>query len=131
MDTPTRILEMLRARGALSGAQIASVLGVSRQAAHRHLLRLMDQGRVNRTGRTRGVKYRLPGGRGEHPTPPAAPFRKSYRFEGLMEDAVLAQVARRLSLRSSLSAAAYRIFTYAFTEMLNNAIEHSHSPTRS
>lgn len=46
-----------------------------------------------------------------------------------MEDAALADVALRLALRRSLSAAAYEIFAYAFTEMLNNAIEHSHSPT--
>ena len=37
---------MFRKRGALSGAQIAAAIGLSRQAAHRHLVRLLDAGRV-------------------------------------------------------------------------------------
>jgi biotin operon repressor len=129
MDVRTRILKTLGARGALSGAQIAAEIGISRQAAHRHLIRLVDEGLLSRTGRTRGVVYRLPGRRGEPLTPAAAPFHRTYRIEGLAEDAVLADVSLRLSLRKSLSAAAYPIFAYAFTEMLNNAIEHSHSPS--
>jgi len=129
MDIRSRILKTLRTRGALSGAQIAAVLGLSRQAAHRHLIRLMDEGLLSRTGRTRGVVYRLPDRRGEPRTPTPEPFHRKYRIDGLMEDAVLAEVALRLALRRALSAAAYRIFAYAFTEMLNNAIEHAHSPT--
>jgi anti-sigma regulatory factor (Ser/Thr protein kinase)/uncharacterized protein (DUF1330 family) len=46
-----------------------------------------------------------------------------------MEDAVFADVAQRLALGRSVSKAAYQIFQYSFTEMLNNAIEHSHSLT--
>jgi biotin operon repressor/anti-sigma regulatory factor (Ser/Thr protein kinase) len=129
MDVTTRILETLRKRGALSGAQIAAAIGLSRQAAHRHLVRLMDLGRVRRTGRTRGVLYRLPVLGAPPARPDAAPFHGKYGIDGLMEDAVLAEVVLRLALRRTLSAAAYRIFAYAFTEMLNNAIEHSHSPT--
>jgi biotin operon repressor/anti-sigma regulatory factor (Ser/Thr protein kinase) len=128
MDVRTRILQTLKKRGALSGAQIAAVLGISRQAAHRHLIRLLDEGLLMRTGKTRGVIYRIPRRGGESPGPTPTPFRRSYRIDGLMEDAVLADVALRLSLRRDLSAAAYPIFAYAFTEMLNNAIEHSHSP---
>ncbi len=124
----SRILKTLSSRHSLSGAQIAAVLGVSRQAAHRHLVRLLEEGLLTRTGRTRGVQYRLPDRRGKA-APPAQPFHRKYRIDGLMEDEVLADVALRLALRRSLSAAAYEIFAYAFTEMLNNAVEHSHSPT--
>jgi DNA-binding transcriptional ArsR family regulator len=129
MDTRSRILDALRSRRSLSGAQIAEAVGLSRQAVHRHLMRLLDEGRVRRTGRTRGVLYRLPDRGGNAPAPSPDPFRRTYRIAGLMEDAVLADVTVRLGLRRSLSAAAYEIFAYAFTEMLNNAIEHSHSPT--
>ncbi len=127
MDIRGRILEEVRKRGALSGAQIAVALGISRQAAHRHLVRLSDEGRLARSGRTRGVLYRLPGGGAPRPRLPA-PFRREYRTLGLMEDTVLAEAALRLSLTRALSAAAYRIFSYAFTEMVNNAIEHSRAP---
>lgn len=129
MDTRSRILKTLRSRDSLSGAQIAALLGLSRQAAHRHLVRLMDERLLSRTGRTRGVLYRLPGRRGKASARPPEPFHRKYRIDGLVEDAVLANVAMRLALRRSLSAAAYEIFAYAFTEMLNNAIEHSHSRT--
>jgi anti-sigma regulatory factor (Ser/Thr protein kinase) len=88
----------------------------------------MDEGLLHRTGRTRGVAYRLPNRRGEPLPATPGPFHKKYHLEGLREDAVYADVALRLALRRSLSSAAYRIFAYAFTEMLNNAIEHSHSP---
>lgn len=129
MDTRSRILKTLGSHDSLSGAQIAAMVGLSRQAVHRHLVRLLDEGRLSRTGRTRGVLYRLPDRGGRTPTPPPEPFHRKYRIDGLMEDAALADVALRLALRRSLSAAAYEIFAYAFTEMLNNAIEHSHSPT--
>ena len=52
-----------------------------------------------------------------------------YRTDGLQEDEVLEEAALRLPLRRALSAAAWKIYAYAFTEMLNNAIEHSHAPT--
>ncbi len=129
MDVRSRILKTLRTRGALSGAQIAARVGLSRQAAHRHLLRLMDEGVLRRTGRTRGVMYSLPDRHHEARGQTREPFRGKYPTDGLMEDRVLEEVALRLKLRRALSAAAYRIFAYAFTEMLNNAIEHSHAPT--
>jgi DNA-binding MarR family transcriptional regulator len=130
MDTRSRILAALRSRRSWSGAQIAAALGLTRQAAHRHLIRLLDEGLVRRTGRTRGVLYRLPdrGGNAPASSSPAS-FHRAYRIDGLMEDAVFADAEVRLALRRSLSGAAYEIFAYAFTEMLNNAIEHSHSPT--
>jgi anti-sigma regulatory factor (Ser/Thr protein kinase)/biotin operon repressor len=129
MDIRGRILNTLSTRGDLSGAQIAAVVGLSRQGVHRHLIRLVDEGLLRRTGRTRGVVYRLPARRGEPQITAPEPFRRKYQVEGLMEDAVLAEVGLRLALRRSMTPGAFRIFAYAFTEMLNNAIEHSHSPT--
>jgi anti-sigma regulatory factor (Ser/Thr protein kinase) len=57
----------------------------------------------------------------------AVSYRRSFATAGLAEDAVLAEITVSLDLRHRLSGPAYRIFAYAFTEMLNNAIEHSHS----
>jgi biotin operon repressor/anti-sigma regulatory factor (Ser/Thr protein kinase) len=124
MDTRERILRIVKTKAQVSGAAIAAALGISRQAAHRHLIALLDQGRLVRTGRTRGALYGLPGGPGGDDTLPG-PFRRTYRTRGLKEDAVFAEAALRLNLRSTVSTSAYRISAYAFTEMLNNAIEHS------
>ncbi|MCX7031366.1 MAG: DUF4325 domain-containing protein [Spirochaetes bacterium] len=129
MDAPARILQALRKSGPLSGARIATLLGMSRQAAHRHLIRLLDQGAVRRSGRTRGLLYALPK-RGHLPAPAKEKtYRRTFPIDGLREDVVYTDVAVRLDLKRALSAPAYRIFAYAFTEMLNNAVEHSGSPT--
>jgi DNA-binding transcriptional ArsR family regulator len=129
MDSSDRILKAVRELGPASGARIASLLGISRQAAHRHLGRLLDQGKLERDGRTRGVLYRLPGGRPTSARPSTASYRRTFKIHGLQEDVVFTEVSSRLNLRRTLSNAAYRIFNYAFTEMLNNAIEHSRSST--
>ncbi|MGA2640901.1 MAG: DUF4325 domain-containing protein [Spirochaetia bacterium] len=129
MDTRARILDIVRKKGSISGARIAALLGISRQAVHRHLAALLDQRRLVRSGRTRGALYRLPG-RGD-PGDPALPqpFRRTYLTRELKEDAVFGEAALWLNLRAAVSSAAYRIGAYAFTEMLNNAIEHSGAAT--
>jgi anti-sigma regulatory factor (Ser/Thr protein kinase)/biotin operon repressor len=127
MDTRERILRAVRARTGISGAAIAAALGISRQAAHRHLIALLEQGRLVRSGRTRGVQYAMPGRSRTGESLPG-PFHRTYPTRGLAEDTVFAEATLRLRLRSALSRAAYRICAYAFTEMLNNAIEHSHAP---
>jgi anti-sigma regulatory factor (Ser/Thr protein kinase)/biotin operon repressor len=129
MDTRGRMVDLVRKRRSISGAGIAAVLGISRQAAHRHLMALLDQGRLARSGRTRGALYRLPGRAGTGEPAQPEPFRRTYETRGLQEDEVFGEVALRLNLRTAVSPAAYRIAAYAFTEMLNNAIEHSKAPT--
>lgn len=56
---------------------------------------------------------------------------RAYRFAiaGLAEDRVWSELARDVPVVASLTAEARTIAAYAFTEMLNNAIEHSGSKT--
>jgi anti-sigma regulatory factor (Ser/Thr protein kinase) len=126
MDTPQRIVAIVKKRGAISGAGIAADLGISRQAAHRHLRGLVEQGVLQMTGRTRDAVYHLSTGKRAGAAPPAV-FRRTYLTKGLQEDLVFAEVDRRLALGKSVTPNAYRILAYALTEMLNNAIEHSHA----
>jgi predicted ArsR family transcriptional regulator len=121
VETRKRIVAILKRRGGLSGARIAADLGISRQAAHRYLRGLIEQGVLQMTGRTRDAVYRLPAGRRAKPVPPAV-FRRTYPTEGLQEDLVFAEVDRRLALRKFVTANAHRILSYALTEILNNAI---------
>ena len=129
MDARGRILDIVRKQGRISGAGIAAVIGISRQAAHRQLVALLDQGRLVRSGRTRSALYRLPGRTREKDDALPEPFRRTYVTRGLKEDAVFAEAALWLNLRAAVSPAAFRIGAYAFTEMLNNAIEHSRAAT--
>jgi biotin operon repressor/anti-sigma regulatory factor (Ser/Thr protein kinase) len=129
MGYAERILRIVRESGNASGAKIASILGISRQAVHRHLGRMLDEGKLERDGRTRGVLYRLPGTQSKSARASTGSYGRTFTIEGLQEDIVFTEVSSRLDLKRTLSTAAYRIFNYAFTEMLNNAVEHSRSPT--
>ncbi len=122
-----RILRIVKERGSASGAAIAAVLGISRQAVHAHLGRLLDAGKLEREGRTRGVQYMLPSARKGLAARSTPEYRRSFGLEGLQEDAVFAELSLFLDLKAGLLKTSYKVFNYAFTEMLNNAIEHSRS----
>lgn len=117
------ILESILERGQMTGPELAELLGVSRQAVNKHLRALILDGKVAKHGVTRGAVYR-PAGRDE---PTERRRRGTYPLKGLEEDRVFLESSRSLGLRSVLSENAWEILSYAFTEMLNNAIEHSRS----
>ena len=132
MDTAERIVELLAGGKPLSGQEIANRLGLTRQAINRHIQRLARAGRIAKSGRTKNARYLLvhPGG---EPPPVGAPaeaereFARRYRIEGLREDFVFREVELFLGLKKRLSSWALEGFQYAFTEILNNAIDHSRS----
>lgn len=84
--------------------------------SHRLLSGLVKDGRLARSGRGRSVTYRDSGG---------LPFVRHYPRAVIAEDRVWAEVATACSAVGELPKAARSILQYAFTEMLNNAIEHS------
>jgi anti-sigma regulatory factor (Ser/Thr protein kinase)/biotin operon repressor len=120
VDAKRRILAYLARRRAAGGGALRSHLGISRQALSVHLRGLVEAGRVVRTGAARGTRYML-GGR----APAAAVFSRTLRTQGLDEARVWEELAARLNLRRALRPNIESIVHYAFTEMLNNAIEHS------
>jgi len=124
MGTRDRILEHIQEQGKMTGAELTELLGISRQAVHKHLRSLIRDGKVVKEGSTRAAVYRPPGRRA---APTEERRRKSYPLKGLEEDRVFVESSRSLDLRSRLSENAWEIVNYAFTEMLNNAIEHSGS----
>lgn len=88
--------------------------GISRQAVSRHLRLLVEQGALVPAGVTRARAYRLA---------PLVTWERSYpRRPGLEEHVVWREVAEQLGqLPDNVRA----IWSYAFTEMFNNAIDHS------
>lgn len=114
----------LLADGPRSGADLARTLGCSRQAVHKRLRMLVLGGTVSKTGATRGAVFSL-AGQGA----PAGSRTVSRRIPlpGLDEDRVFAGIALDLDLRRALPDNVLAILRYAFTEMLNNAIDHSGS----
>ena len=124
MKPEARILEYLAGRDQASGRELREELGISRQALHAHLRRLILAGKVVKSGSTRAARYSLP----SRSVAPATATREP-RLEGLDENAVYEGIALQLNLSSSVPANVEAILRYGFTEMLNNAIEHSESAT--
>jgi anti-sigma regulatory factor (Ser/Thr protein kinase)/biotin operon repressor len=97
----------------------ATKFGCSRQAIHKHLQRLISEGAVEQTGKTRAKQYRLA---------PLVQFSKDYEVKkGLTEDAVWrTDIAPALG---KLPENVLAIWQYGFTEMFNNVIDHSEATT--
>jgi len=116
-----RILARLRGRASATGRELREALGISRQALSVHLRRLLVSGRILKTGSTRGARYALASARSR--------LARSQRLDlgGEDEAVVYERLATGFNLRSALRPSVEAILRYAFTEMLNNAIEHSGS----
>lgn len=121
MNSRDKILKYLKYKGSASGKELAERLGVSRQALNKHLKILIQDGRVTKLGSTRGATYSMGGGQ------KISRFGKSYLLKGLSEDIVFREFDMNLALRKALRKNVFEIANYAFTEIVNNAIEHSHS----
>ena len=120
MDAKRKILAYLARRRSATGGELRSHLGVSRQALSIHIRSLVEAGKVVRSGLGRGARYML-----RHRAPPPAAVSRVLRIRGLDEARVWDELAAGLNLRRALRPNVEAIAHYAFTEMLNNAIEHS------
>ncbi len=101
-----------------SAGEIAAVLGVTRQTAHRHLRQLVDDDQLAVAGAGRGTRYRQ---RTEG-------FSRSFETTGLDEALLWESLSGPATIFHSLPEAAKSILAYAFTEMVNNVIDHSGAP---
>lgn len=117
--TPEEIDAFVLAHVAAHPSDLASVVGehfgMSRQAVSRHLARLITDEKIIATGSTRARRYA-----------PAPRVHESFSLPivpGLQEDRVW--LDRVEPLLRGLPENVADICFYAFTEMLNNAVEHS------
>ena len=122
MNPKEAILHYLARRSSAPGRAIREHLGISRQALNVHIRELVRAGKALKAGSTRGARYAL----AERRLPGVSEARE-LKLPGLDESAVYERVAVSLNLRSELKPNVEAIVHYAFTEMLNNAIEHSQS----
>ena len=123
MDTIQKILTLIKkSKGGVTADLLEKELGFSRQYIVRLLTRLMSQGEIHRRGKTRAAKY-YPG----YASNEISHLELIKERRGLSEYTVFEEVIRRMQLNARLNKNCLTIFDYAFTEMLNNAIDHSHS----
>jgi len=120
-STRDAIREYIEENGSATGPELAEYLGVTRQAVSLHLRQLIASAEIFKTGSTRAARY--------FPHNAAAAARRVKRdlvLANLDESAVYEDIAITLSL-PRLTDNIESIMHYAFTEMLNNAIDHSMS----
>lgn len=102
-----------------SAGEIAAVLGVTRQTAHRHLRQLVDDDQLMVAGAGRGTRYRQR----------TKGFSRSFETDGLDEATLWESLSGPATIFDSLPKTAESILAYAFTEMVNNVADHSGSST--
>lgn len=125
MDTKQRIIQYLKKRQEGSGKELTAMLHMTRQALHKHLKELIEEGYIVKEGSTKKASYSLASAGRKRRRPQT--FLREYSLSGLQEDKVFQELASVLNLNTNLSSNAFAIARYAFTEMLNNAVDHSQS----
>lgn len=95
--------------------RVAEKFGITRQAVNKHLQRLVEEKVLQEAGKTKGRIYKLR---------PLTTWTKSYQITSdLAEDLVWSNDIREAV--GQLSDNVLNICHYGFTEMFNNAIDHS------
>lgn len=113
--------------GRISTKNLAESFGVSRQYASGLVSKIVGEGRLFKIGKTRGAFYVSPEYLKKNQGIIPNYFSKSLKNKDLEEHKVLEDVENSLPGLKRLPENIRSIFTYAFSEMLNNAIEHSKS----
>lgn len=114
------ILAYLEREASATSTNLADHLSITRQAVNLHLRPLIDAGTIVKTGSTRSARYFLASS-----APEPEVFTARLMLPGLDEADVYDRIAAMLNLRRNLRPNVEQIAHYAFTEMLNNAIDHS------
>ena len=127
MDLRTLILNTIEKKKKLKAAQIVRQTGYSRTYVHRFFRQLADEGIISLVGKANQAHYILRSKK--RYTIKTAPLRvhKILQNRNLSEDTVLREIKQTTAIFSRLADNVSSIVDYAFTEMLNNAIEHSGS----
>lgn len=123
MTTREKIISYIKKHPNAKSSDLVGILGISRQTTADHLKRLVNENIIQKRGSTRNATYSF--GAPKKPAVINLDLIKSNK--DLHEDAVYDEIEMRLHLKSILPKNVRSIIYYAFSEMLNNAIDHSKS----
>ena len=126
MDISELIIKQINKKKELRVADIVKLTGFSRMYINRFFRKLREAGRIVLLGKANQARYVL-----AQPRDIArlkAKIRKTKKIianKNLSEDKVLNDIERETSIFNKLPKNVVAVLEYAFTEILNNAIEHS------
>ena len=126
MELRTLILGTIKKQGQVKTADIVGITGLSRAYAQRVLKNLADEGMIVLVGKANQAQYILPSKKGAVKPKPLS-VRRIMTNKGLAEDKVLREIKEKSAIFQGVAGNISSILDYSFTEMLNNAIEHSKS----
>lgn len=128
-DFSKQLLSIIKRKQAASTADFQAATGFSREYINRFLRKLIIDNKIIRVGATNRVRYLLSGA--ERPfvgwRHEANTWERKFKNKKLNEDLVFKTIQDETTILKGLPEATVRIVEYAFTEMFNNAIDHSRS----
>ena len=128
MLTKEKILKIAKKEGQIRTSDFVEEYGVSRQYISSLLNDLVDDTQLIRIGSARNTFYVLPKYLEANPEILPTSFSKRIKkTKKLEEHKILVEVQEKFLRISRLNENIQSIFNFAFSEMLNNAIEHSES----
>jgi anti-sigma regulatory factor (Ser/Thr protein kinase)/biotin operon repressor len=123
MTTKDLAKKILAKEGKLKPKTLADRAKVSRQQASKTIKRLKEEGKVIRVGKGPKTAYISP----ESDQFDDKIFKKEFTTSNSQEDKVVSEAKLSNAFLKRLPQNTEEIFDYAFSEMINNAIEHSQS----
>ena len=127
MLTKEKILELAKKDEKIFTSRIAASFSLSRQYVSQLVGSLVAENKLIKIGSTRKAFYILPEYAKKYAQVSELLYVKTYKNLHLEEHKVLDEIQQKIPLWQRLPENIYSIFNYAFSEMLNNAIEHSES----
>lgn len=127
MLTIQKILEVTREKGTVKSSDFVDDFGVSRQYVSKLISKLVEEKKLIKIGSTRSAIYTTEEYLQKNPKLTPTNYSKVLINRGLEEYKILDDIKYNFTPLAKLSENIKSIFEYAFSEMLNNAIEHSES----
>lgn len=127
MTNKEKILQLIEQKGKVTSREITELIGVSRQYVNLIISELVGEEKAVKIGGTRNAFYVSKAYMTEHPEAVPNTFKKKYINQLLEEHKVFLEIEDKLPRLKELPENVRSIFTFAFSEMFNNAIEHSGS----
>lgn len=128
MDLHKLIEQKLRSKREIRTSELVKQTGLSRTYVNRILQQLERDGTIRLVGKANRARYvpaNSPAVR--HALDQERSFRRFLQNRNLQEDEVFAEIRTGTGILHKIPKNVERIVEYGFTEMLNNAIEHSES----
>lgn len=129
-DVKSIILRQLEIHNEISVKDIVKKTGFSQPYIFRFIQDLTDEGKIVRIGKARNSRYiQAHSARRKEFLKDAIAYSTVVKNSGIEESEVLLRIKKETGIFTNIKKNVQEIIEYSFTEILNNAIEHSGSET--